>query len=122
MSISRSEVRCWLLKKGLTTPEAATVVDTNISRGFIRGDVVNYDDLQAFYLQAASQGQTARGDEAGLKMALDALRMDGLARGQGGRLGCACLCSQICCNTYCNTAGFIFSSFSAISCERRRHH
>ena len=91
MSISRSEVRCWLLKKGLTTPEAATVVDTNISRGFIRGDVVNYDDLQAFYLEAASQGRTARGDEAGLKMALDTLRMDGLARGQGGRFGLGCM-------------------------------
>lgn len=53
-------------------------------RGFIRGEVVNYDDLRAFYDTALQRGQSIEKGQFGLKSSLDCLRMEGLARSQGG--------------------------------------
>ena len=39
------EVRAWTIKKGSTAPEAAGAVHSDMQRGFIRAEVVKYDDL-----------------------------------------------------------------------------
>ena len=39
------EVRAWTVKRGSTAPEAAGKVHTDMQRGFIRAEVVSYNDL-----------------------------------------------------------------------------
>jgi len=39
------EVRAWTVKKGATAPEAAGVIHTDMQRGFIKAEVVSYEDL-----------------------------------------------------------------------------
>ncbi|WP_134683598.1 redox-regulated ATPase YchF [Brevibacillus migulae] len=39
------EVRAWTIRKGLKAPQAAGVIHTDFERGFIRAEVVAYDDL-----------------------------------------------------------------------------
>jgi GTP-binding protein YchF len=41
------EVRAWTVKKGATAPEAAGVIHTDFQKGFIRAEVVAYDDYVA---------------------------------------------------------------------------
>ncbi|MFI9270572.1 redox-regulated ATPase YchF [Kitasatospora sp. NPDC052896] len=41
------EVRAWTIKKGATAPEAAGVIHTDFQRGFIKAEIVSYDDLVA---------------------------------------------------------------------------
>jgi GTP-binding protein YchF len=41
------EVRAWTIKQGFTAPQAAGVIHTDFERGFIRAEVVSYDDLIA---------------------------------------------------------------------------
>jgi GTP-binding protein YchF len=38
------EVRAWTVRKGATAPEAAGVIHTDFERGFIRAEVIAYDD------------------------------------------------------------------------------
>ena len=40
-----SEVRAWTIKKGATAPEAAGEIHTDFQRGFIKAEVIKYDDL-----------------------------------------------------------------------------
>lgn len=39
------ESRAWTIKKGATAPEAAGVIHTDFQKGFIKAEVVSYDDL-----------------------------------------------------------------------------
>jgi GTP-binding protein YchF len=39
------EVRAWEIKKGATAPEAAGVIHTDFQKGFIKAEIVSYDDL-----------------------------------------------------------------------------
>ncbi len=39
------EVRAWTIRKGTKAPQAAGVIHTDFERGFIRAEVVSYDDL-----------------------------------------------------------------------------
>ena len=39
------EVRAWTIKKGTKAPEAAGKIHSDIQRGFIRAEIVSYDDL-----------------------------------------------------------------------------
>ncbi|MED4602161.1 redox-regulated ATPase YchF [Paenibacillus validus] len=39
------EVRAWTIRKGMKAPQAAGVIHTDFERGFIRAEVVGYDDL-----------------------------------------------------------------------------
>jgi GTP-binding protein YchF len=39
------ETRAWTIKKGATAPEAAGVIHTDFQRGFIKAEVIAYDDL-----------------------------------------------------------------------------
>lgn len=41
------EVRAWTIRKGMKAPQAAGVIHTDFERGFIRAEVVSYDDLSA---------------------------------------------------------------------------
>lgn len=39
------EVRAWTIREGTKAPQAAAVIHTDFERGFIRAEVVGYDDL-----------------------------------------------------------------------------
>lgn len=39
------EVRAWTIRKGTKAPQAAAVIHTDFERGFIRAEVVSYEDL-----------------------------------------------------------------------------
>jgi ribosome-binding ATPase YchF (GTP1/OBG family) len=41
------ETRAWTIPKGATAPEAAGVIHTDFQRGFIKAEIVSYDDLVA---------------------------------------------------------------------------
>jgi GTP-binding protein YchF len=41
------EARAWTIRKGATAPEAAGVIHTDFQRGFIKAEVVSYDELVA---------------------------------------------------------------------------
>jgi GTP-binding protein YchF len=51
------EVRAWTIKKGMTAPQAAGVIHTDFEKGFIRAEVMKYEDFVQF------------GNEAGVKTA-----------------------------------------------------
>jgi ribosome-binding ATPase len=39
------EARAWTIKKGATAPEAAGVIHTDFQKGFIKAEVISFDDL-----------------------------------------------------------------------------
>jgi hypothetical protein len=41
------EARAWTIRKGATAPEAAGVIHTDFQKGFIKAEIVSYDDLVA---------------------------------------------------------------------------
>ena len=41
------EARAWTIRAGATAPEAAGVIHSDFQRGFIKAEVVSYDDLIA---------------------------------------------------------------------------
>jgi ribosome-binding ATPase len=41
------ESRAWTIKQGATAPEAAGVIHTDFQRGFIKAEVISYEDLMA---------------------------------------------------------------------------
>ena len=41
------EARAWTIPKGATAPEAAGVIHTDFQKGFIKAEVVSFDDLVA---------------------------------------------------------------------------
>jgi len=44
-TVGEDEVRAWTVRIGATAPEAAGVIHTDLQKGFIRAEVVTYDDL-----------------------------------------------------------------------------
>ncbi|HEX4780761.1 MAG TPA: redox-regulated ATPase YchF [Usitatibacter sp.] len=57
------EVRAWTVRKGATAPQAAGVIHTDFEKGFIRAEVIAYDDY-------VSLGGEAKAKESG-KMRLE---------------------------------------------------
>ncbi|CAG0955507.1 Ribosome-binding ATPase YchF [Methylophilaceae bacterium] len=49
------EVRAWTIKKGSTAPQAAGVIHTDFERGFIRAEVIAYDDYVKYKGEQASK-------------------------------------------------------------------
>ena len=49
------ESRAWTIPVGATAPEAAGVIHTDFQRGFIKAEVVSYDDLMAAGSMAAAK-------------------------------------------------------------------
>jgi GTP-binding protein YchF len=47
------EVRAWTITEGMTAPQAAGVIHTDFQRGFIKADVIKYDDFLKFKSDAA---------------------------------------------------------------------
>ena len=45
ITAGEKEVRAWTIKKGTLAPQAAGKIHSDFERGFIRADVVKYDDL-----------------------------------------------------------------------------
>ncbi|WP_210502748.1 redox-regulated ATPase YchF [Nocardioides xinjiangensis] len=41
------ETRAWTIRKGATAPEAAGVIHTDFQKGFIKAEIVSFDDLMA---------------------------------------------------------------------------
>jgi hypothetical protein len=52
------ETRAWTIRRGATAPEAAGVIHTDFQRGFIKAEIVSYDDLM-------SAGSLLKAREAG---------------------------------------------------------
>jgi ribosome-binding ATPase YchF (GTP1/OBG family) len=49
------EVRAWTVRAGSTAPQAAGVIHTDFERGFIRAEVIAYDDYIRFKGEAGSR-------------------------------------------------------------------
>jgi ribosome-binding ATPase len=49
------ESRAWTIRKGSTAPQAAGVIHTDFERGFIKAEIVSYDDLMAGGSMAAAR-------------------------------------------------------------------
>ncbi|CAA9396240.1 MAG: GTP-binding and nucleic acid-binding protein YchF, partial [uncultured Pseudonocardia sp.] len=49
------EARAWTIPKGATAPQAAGVIHTDFERGFIKAEIVSYDDLLAAGSMAAAK-------------------------------------------------------------------
>jgi GTP-binding protein YchF len=45
LTTGKKETRAWTIKKGMTAPQAAGVIHTDFERGFIRANIVNYNDF-----------------------------------------------------------------------------
>lgn len=52
------EVRAWTIKRGATAPQAAGVIHTDFEKGFIRAEVISYEDFVKY-------GSEAKAREAG---------------------------------------------------------
>jgi len=65
-TVGPDEVRAWTVRSGALAPEAAGVIHTDLERGFIRAEVITYDDL-------VECGSLAHAREKGL------LRLEGKA-------------------------------------------
>ncbi len=56
MTVGEDEVRAWTIHRGMKAPEAGGVIHSDIERGFIRAEVVSFDDLvEAGSLAAAKK-------------------------------------------------------------------
>ncbi|MBU0482637.1 MAG: redox-regulated ATPase YchF [Proteobacteria bacterium] len=58
-TVGEKETRAWTIRKGATAPQAAGVIHTDFERGFIRAEVISYDDFVAC-------GSEAKAKEKGL--------------------------------------------------------
>jgi ribosome-binding ATPase YchF (GTP1/OBG family) len=61
LTTGEDETRAWEVRSGARAPEAAGVIHSDLERGFIRAEVVSYDDLVAAgSMDAAKQKGTVR--------------------------------------------------------------
>jgi hypothetical protein len=54
-TVGPKEVRAWTVKKGATAPQAAGVIHTDFEHGFIRAEVIGYDDYIAHKGEAGAK-------------------------------------------------------------------
>ncbi|MBR1530601.1 MAG: redox-regulated ATPase YchF [Eubacterium sp.] len=55
LTAGKPEVRAWTIKKGTKAPQAAGKIHTDFERGFIRAEVISFDDLMACGSMAAAK-------------------------------------------------------------------
>lgn len=55
LTAGQPEVRAWTIKKGTKAPQAAGKIHTDFEKGFIRAEVVSFDDLMACGTMAAAK-------------------------------------------------------------------
>ena len=46
------EIHCWTIKNGMTAPQAAGVIHSDLERGFIRAEVIKYEDIKELRTEA----------------------------------------------------------------------
>jgi ribosome-binding ATPase len=51
------EARAWTIRRGATAPEAAGAIHTDFQKGFIKAEIVSYDDLVAAGSMAAAKAR-----------------------------------------------------------------
>jgi len=56
-TMGKDEVRAWTIRKGTPAPAAGGKIHSDIERGFIRVEVIKYDDLVAAGSEAAAKSQ-----------------------------------------------------------------
>ena len=56
-TVGEDECRAWTIRKGSTAPIAGGKIHTDIQRGFIRVEVIKYDDLMAAGSESAAKRQ-----------------------------------------------------------------
>jgi len=44
-TVGQMEIRAWTIKKGMTAPQASGVIHSDLERGFIRAEVMKYNDF-----------------------------------------------------------------------------
>lgn len=54
-TIGERELRAWTYKKGAKAPEAASVIHTDFERGFIRAEVMKYEDFVKYGSELATK-------------------------------------------------------------------
>ncbi len=52
-TVGEKEVRAWTIKKGMTCPQAAGVIHSDFEKGFIRAEVMKYNDYTTLGSEAA---------------------------------------------------------------------
>ncbi|MBO7396380.1 MAG: redox-regulated ATPase YchF [Ruminococcus sp.] len=55
LTAGKPEVRAWTIKKGTKAPQAAGKIHTDFEKGFIRAEVISFDDLMACGSMAAAK-------------------------------------------------------------------
>ena len=55
LTAGQPEVRAWTIKKGTKAPQAAGKIHSDFEKGFIRAEVVAFDDLMACGTMAAAK-------------------------------------------------------------------
>ena len=55
LTAGEQETRAWTIRKGTKAPQAGGKIHSDIERGFIRAEIVSYDDLMAAGSQAAAR-------------------------------------------------------------------
>jgi hypothetical protein len=59
LTAGEQEVRAWTITKGMSAPQAAGKIHTDFERGFIKAEVVAYDELMKLggYIKAKEAGR-----------------------------------------------------------------
>lgn len=55
LTAGEPEVRAWTIKRGTKAPQAAGKIHSDFERGFIRAEIISYDDLMACGTHAAAK-------------------------------------------------------------------
>ena len=55
LTAGKPEVRAWTIKRGTKAPQAAGKIHSDFERGFIRAEVISYEDLIANGSMAAAK-------------------------------------------------------------------
>ena len=63
LTVGGPENRAWLIRKGATAPEAGGAIHTDIQKGFIRAEIIAYDDL----VEAGGETQAKRANKLRLE-------------------------------------------------------
>ncbi len=54
-TVGKQEVRAWPFKRGLTAPECAGIIHSDFQKGFIKAEVISYQDFEKYQSEKAVQ-------------------------------------------------------------------
>ena len=55
LTAGKKEVRAWTIRKGMTAPQAAGVIHTDFEKGFIKAEVIKFDDWMEYGSEQAAK-------------------------------------------------------------------